>query len=1472
MAFVYNILCIFGTNRAILLKESCKKLIIDNIMKKLNLLFTALLFLCCLPATAHDFYARGIYYNILSAYDKTVEVTFKGDEVGTLRNEYYTGSVVIPESVTAYDGTTYTVTSIGDEAFYRCYGLTSITIPKSITNIGNYAFGYCRGLKSIVIPNSVTNIGGKTFYECTSLASIEIPNSVTTIGEGAFRNCTNLTSIEIPNSVTSIGQYAFDYCTSLTSVEIPNSVTSIEYSVFNGCEGLTSIVIPNSVTTIGQSAFNGCKGLIEFNIPESVTEIDDNAFKGCTSLKKLYIENSKNTLHIGKTYYYGDRCLFFECPLETLYVGRNLYLTEDLNFRYKTNLSVTIDNNVTNIDFLRCENIIEFNIPESAKDFDRYDLISNGWWKNQPDGLIYKDSWLLGYKGEMPTGDIEIAEGTKRIINGAFGGCTGINSITLPNGVTTIGQSAFSGCTGLIEFNIPESVTDIGNSTFLNTGWWNNLPDGVIYKDNWLLGYKGEKPTGDIEIAEGTKRIINGAFQQCTDISSITLPNGVTTIGQSAFKDCTGLTSITIPSSVTKFERSAFYRSGALNIRNVHISDLSAWYNIEFESSDSNPLSGGNLYLNGELITNIEIPDTVTVINPYTFYSSRIQSVTIPKSVMAIGEGAFTYCTRNKLVINNSSLEITKGADSHGDIAHYANVVITEGKEEYIKDGDFYFHIESNELAYYAGNDTSITLPSDFKGKKYSIGATAFQHNENIKNVLIPNNVTSIGDYAFSYCTNLTSIEIPNSVTSIGNGAFAGCSSFTSIVIPSSVTNIGNNAFQYCTKLVNIEIPNSITRIGEYAFSYCTNLTSIEIPSSVTNIGNNAFQYCTKLVSIEIPNSVTGIGEYAFLNCTGLTSVVIGNSVTSIGGNAFYSCTGLTSIVIGSSVMNIGSYAFHNCTGLTSIEIPSSVTNIGSYAFNNCTGLTSIEIPSSVTNIGSYAFYNCTGLENVEIQYGLTSIGAVAFGQCSNIRNITIPESVTNIENSVFGYCTSLKNIELPNSVTTIPQKIFYCCYELSDVKIGNKVTSIENDAFVGCKNLQMIIPQSVTHIRRGAFGACSQAKLVVLHKMSIDGTIIPRTAHIYVPTTEIKDYYTSYSDSVKYIFTEDATTTATTLSLKINNNIPDILKDTDIRIEGYENAGDSIFITGLEPNKDYNLQYSAELESKNTIQGSITIKTDSLVFKTLKAKATSNTKAIICAEANIANEEAGTGFEWRRIDAPDLIPSEFAGCAVHEGVMEGALHNLSANTYYKYRPYYCSAAGNYYYGEWIGFGTADAYVYFTPTVHTYAATKKGMNSVCLNGYALAGSDNIKEQGFEYWPIGTIQAVSHIGDTHNAVTRVTASGQRMSAVIEDLEYGTLYACRAYMATENETFYGEEITFETSFPTGIADVYEKENEPSIQVQGNTIVVSGHKPSDRVQVYTMYGAVIYNGTADEDITLESGMYIVNIGNTTKKIRIK
>ena len=270
---------------------------IQNFGKPLSrLIIMMAICMLSLHSMAYDFsytyQGKTLYYTITS--DNTVEVTYYSSDNYFQNNDYVSGDVVIPSSGTN-NGTTYSVTSIGAFAFYRCISLTSVTIPNSVTSIGHDAFRNS-GLDSVTIGNSVTSIGFEAFYGCSGLTSVTIPNSVTSIGGSAFYNCGGLTSVTIPNSVTSIGGSAFCECNRLISVTIPNSVTSIGNMAFAYCRGLTSVTIGNSVTSIGNYAFCYCRGLTSVTIPNSVTSIGHDAFYECSSLDSVTIGNSVTSI------------------------------------------------------------------------------------------------------------------------------------------------------------------------------------------------------------------------------------------------------------------------------------------------------------------------------------------------------------------------------------------------------------------------------------------------------------------------------------------------------------------------------------------------------------------------------------------------------------------------------------------------------------------------------------------------------------------------------------------------------------------------------------------------------------------------------------------------------------------------------------------------------------------------------------------------------------------------------------------------------------------------------------------------------------------------------------------------------------------------------------------------------------------------------------------------------------------------
>ena len=365
-----------------------------------------------LPSFCH-FYASSSYLCACKAPETTTMTKYK--EYGY---DIQNGRAIIPEWAT----------EIEVEAFMNCEELKSITIPPSVTKIWSRAFSGCSSLTSISIPPSVTEIGNWAFSRCKSLTSISIPESVTEIGDYAFNGCKSLTSITIPPSVTEIGISAFSGCSSLTSITvskdnkvfdsredcdaiihtesntlisgckntiIPPSVTKIGVDAFYGCSSLTSITIPESVTKIGGGAFARCSSLTNITIPSSVTEIGGASFAGCSSLTSITIPPSVTEIGLW---------VFLGCSSLT---------------------SITIPPSVTEIDgwaaFNGCSSLTSISVSKDNKVYDS---------RQDCNAIIHTES------------------------NTLIRGCK--NTI-IPPSVTKIGSSAFGGCSSLTSITIPES-------------------------------------------------------------------------------------------------------------------------------------------------------------------------------------------------------------------------------------------------------------------------------------------------------------------------------------------------------------------------------------------------------------------------------------------------------------------------------------------------------------------------------------------------------------------------------------------------------------------------------------------------------------------------------------------------------------------------------------------------------------------------------------------------------------------------------------------------------------------------------------------------------------------------------------------------------------------------------------------------------------------------------------------------------
>jgi len=563
------------------------------------------------------------------------------------------------------------ITSIGDNAFYGCTGLTSVTIGNSVTRIGQSAFSGCTSLTSLTIPDSVTNIGIYAFKGCTGLTSVTIPNNVTNIEDGTFYGCSSLTSTTIPDSVTNIGQSAFYGCSSLTSMTIPNSVTSIGQSTFYGCTGLTSITIPNSITSIEKEAFYRCASLASIAFPDSITKIGERAFVGCGSLTSVRIP--LNVTNIGSNAFAFcnslDSVIWEARSCDDLSVSGiydedlELYLL-DVGVFPSIVKSIVFGNEVEYIPAYLCYPFIELlsiEIPQSVRN------IGNNAFK----GCSNLTSVIWNAKSCAGFAEYEKApfyEMRKNITSFVFG-----------DNVKSIPARLCAGMSNAGNIVIPPSVTYIGAGAFNSCSGLTSIsiPNISSIKEETFSNCIG---LTSIDIPSSVRSIEDYAFYYCSGLTTVTIPNGVISLGEGAFMECTNITSVTIPESVTTLGIAATFQ-GCPRIKEVHWnaenceilydSKEKAWYPPFYEADSIEHFVFGE---------NVErIPELLCA-------GAKLNSIVIPNKVLSIGKGAFQNCTLSNVILGSRVKEIEDNAfygNSLDTITSYAKRVPTVGTQAF---------------------------------------------------------------------------------------------------------------------------------------------------------------------------------------------------------------------------------------------------------------------------------------------------------------------------------------------------------------------------------------------------------------------------------------------------------------------------------------------------------------------------------------------------------------------------------------------------------------------------------------------------------------------------------------------------------------------------------------------------------------------------------------------------------------------
>lgn len=825
----------------------------------------------------------------------------------------------------------------------------------------------------------------------------------------------------------------------------------------------------------------------DLNIADDSTTYSLNVTIGTTMSTQKH--TATNTLAKNTHIVERDDVFYFDCEVGKAflsYANRNTadYTVEDGTFF------------VRSYAFTDSKTLRNITMPESVKRVGDYSVFANCIIENATIPIRLLEQLNDEQRKQLVTLSL-FGDGVPSIGDYAFLYCSGLTRITIPDGVTSIGEYAFRDCSSLISITIPDGVTSIGSYSFYG----------------------------------------------CTSLTSVTIGNGVMSIGGFAFDSCTGLTSVTIGNRVTSIGKHAFYNCSGLT--SVHISDIAKWCATSFGDYDANPLMyAHDLYVNGVLVKDLIIPDSVTSIGDSAFYGcTGLTRVTISKNTTSIGEGAFGSCGNLQYVLyddtairwgqiniesNNDCLMSAKKLYNHDGKTRTYTFVTNSTQENFSMSGlyldelpvvekegyDFCGWYDNQQFdgarittPYYDDKNTVLYAKWEIIHYtiKYDFG-DAMSVSKAQNNPLNPLSYTILDEIEFAkpQRKGYTFVSWDKNILKGTTGEIVVTAQwvvdeYSIEYVLNGWTNSERNKTTYTIEDGNITLYDATHDgslfCGWYLDEACKDFVEIISADELKNytVYTNPTNFATAGLSIQ-NDTITGYNGTE--KEVSIPSYYRGKPVLKIGKDAFNSNANIRKVVIPYGITVIGDSAFY-CSGLTSLDIPDSVHTIEYAAFMGCFGIDVLCIPNSVKTVEDAAFKGL-GIESLTIPNGWETIGINIFSYCNKLTSVTIPDSVTKIEDA-FYCCDNIKTVYftgditawcgidgLENVMSDTTSLYINGIQPSGELVISESVTAIPSYAFVNCVGLTSVtIPDSVTSIGEYAFRGCTG-----LMSITFNGTV----------------------------------------------------------------------------------------------------------------------------------------------------------------------------------------------------------------------------------------------------------------------------------------------------------------------------------------------------------------------------------------------